>query len=107
MTDTVTIKDRDGRVLHVKQLSMMDEMDLVEAAGAAGENRRWMMMATICATVRQIGDVPCPFPRTKDAVRQHCQLVDNAGLEAAMEWLTPLVPAAAEAATENVDAAKN
>ena len=94
MTDTSsTLTDAKGRNLRVVKLTILEELDLLEAAGQASEVRRWMMMATMTATVREIDGVPRPFPRTKDEVRKHVAAVGDEGLKAVIEWLNPLAEA--------------
>ena len=87
-----TVTDDAGRVLIIREVSALEEMDLLEAAGeAASSNRRWMVNATLYACVRSIDGVPRPFPTTRDMIRKHIEKVGGAGISAVVKILSPAV----------------
>lgn len=90
-----TVTDDAGRVLVIREVGPLEEMDLLEAAGeAASSNRRWMVNATLYACVRSIDGVPRPFPTTRQAIRHHIEAVGGAGISAVVKALSPVVPEA-------------
>jgi hypothetical protein len=100
------VTDSKGRKLAVEKLDLVREMDLAEAAGDAGDVRRWWVYATICATVRSIDGVPVMMPKDKEGIKNLVRQVGEAGVAAALEALGDEVPDAAVAEV-NEAAAKN
>lgn len=88
-----TVTDDKGRVLVIREVSALEEMDLLEAAGeSASSNRRWMVNATLYACVRAIDGVPRPFPTTRKMIRAHIEVVGGAGISAVVKLLSPVLP---------------
>ena len=77
----VTRKDSRGRTLTIKQLSLLEEMDLLAVAGADNaRNSRWMLYATMAACVRSIDGSPLD-PLLKPALlRSRVQQVGAEGV---------------------------
>ena len=93
------VTDDTGRKLEVKSLGLLEEMDLLEAAGTPTPPDRWMMIATFAACVRTIDGVPCPPITTRRMIRDQVGRVGPAGLRAAVKALSPEdVPEGAEEA---------
>ena len=92
-----TVTDDKGRALVIREVSALEEMDLLEAAGeAASSNRRWMVNATLYACIRSIDGVPRPFPTTRKMMRQHIEACGGAGIGAVVKALSPAIPEDAE-----------
>lgn len=91
--DQRDVVDSLGRKLAVRPLQLMDEMDVIEAAGNAGDNRAWMMRAEVCCAVRAINGVPVIMPTTRNALRNHILAVGTEGLMAVMAALSDDMPA--------------
>lgn len=108
----ITVTDSLGRTLTVRELSALEELDLVEAAGALSDNPRWMNTVRIACSVRDINGTPMAFPKVKEHCRKAVDRVDGPGLTAAVKALYPDAPDddAAEApdqAAEDKATAKN
>ena len=86
---TVAITDDSGRRLEVRALNLLEEMDLIEAAGSPTPPERWMMIATFASCVRSIDGVPNPFPTKRLHIRPLVSKVGAAGLRAAVKALAP------------------
>ena len=109
---STTIRDDKGRMLEVRALDIVEELDLIEAAGADNSgNARWMMIATFAACVRAIDGRPVPFPTTRRFIRDQVGRVGPHGVRAVVKALSPEdVPDGAEAVVNGagpLDAAKN
>ncbi len=85
----VTVTDELGRLLEVKSLDLLDEMDLIEAAGVPMPPDRWVMIATFAACVRTIDGMPRPLPKNRAGIRDQVRRVGPAGLRAAIKALAP------------------
>jgi hypothetical protein len=84
VAETVSATDSLGRNLAVRRLSALEQLDFFEGAGAAAGSSSWMAMAVVAVSVRMIDGVPCPFPRTKEAIRQAVAKLGMEGINAAM-----------------------
>jgi hypothetical protein len=89
---TTTVSDGLGRQLDIRKLTILEEMDLLEMAGEAASNTRWMLMATIASTVRTIDGVPRPLPTNRKLLRAQMTAVGSEGLSAAISALGADVP---------------
>ena len=87
MPEMTTTTDKDGRILEFKVLDLMEEMDLIEAAGSPTPPDRWMQYATLAATVRSINGVPRPYPTNRKMIRDQVQVVGSAGVSAVIAAL--------------------
>jgi len=105
------VKDEDGRMIQVKSISVLEEMDLIEAAGNPTPPDRWMAIATIAATIRTIDGVPCPYPTTRPLIRAQVERAGAKGLRAATTYLyeTDQISNGAKAMADGqqMDATKN
>ena len=98
------VTDDKGRVLKVRSLGLLEEMDLIELAGTPTPPDRWMMIATFAACVREVDGVPVPFPQNRAQIRKHVERVGPHGLRAAVKALAPAdVPEGAEDAVSSND----
>ena len=103
-----TVTDSLGRVLVLKKLDLLNELDVIEAAGAASSNQRWMFLATLAATVRTIDGVPIPFPSDRKSLRSVMGLVKSEGVAAVVKAFNEDIPdIPAEAGPAEADTAKN
>ena len=64
-----TVTDSLGRVLTIRKLDALAELDLIEAAGTNADNRPWMTRATLAACVTDIHGIPSAMPTTRLAIR--------------------------------------
>ena len=105
----VTVQDDKGRTLEICALDILDELDLIEAAGAdLASNARWMMIATFAACVRAIDGVPSIPATNRRSIRERVKRVGPEGLRAAVKALSPEdVPEGAAAVIDTLDVAKN
>lgn len=107
------VVDADGRKLEVKKLDILEELDLIEVAGEASENRRWMMLTTLACCVRSINGVPILYPKTKKALRDHVAKVGPVGIAAVVDLYRAELPpdvgeeAGGSAGQEEIATAKN
>ncbi len=87
-----TVTDAKGRTLVIRRLNMMEEFDLIEAAGAENsQNARWMQYATIVACVRSIDGMPSPPFIKKQIIRNWVGRVGSEGYAAVVKALDLLV----------------
>lgn len=108
---TVIVTDDKGRTLEVRALDILDELDLIEAAGGENANNsRWMMLVTFAACVRRVDTLPRIPMTQKRAIRAWVERVGPSGMRAAVKALAPEdVPDGADdlIAAGPLDAAKN
>ena len=106
-TGTHLVTDKNGRVLEIRVLGLLEEMDLIELAGSPTPPERWMAIATFAACVRSIDGVPQP-PLTPAAdvrlnrskIRQRVATMGPDGLRAVVKALAAEIP---EGAADLVD----
>ncbi|HZT90270.1 MAG TPA: hypothetical protein VFA12_20185 [Stellaceae bacterium] len=79
--------DEKGRRLRLRELSYLDELDLLELAGARTENGSWMVQLVLAARVAEIDGAKVPFPRNGVQLRSMFQMVDRSGVRAVREHL--------------------
>jgi hypothetical protein len=91
--ETITRKDARNRTLTIKQLSLLEEMDLLAAAGADNaRNSRWMLYATMAACVRSIdGDPLQPIPNLR-LLRSRVQHIGAEGVRLVSEIIAAETP---------------
>lgn len=93
--ETKTVVDSLGRKLTVRELDLLEEMDVIEAAGPKNaQNARWMMYATLAACVRDIDGVPSIS--SGGMLRGHLKTVGSEGINAVIGVLTPAAPPAGD-----------
>jgi hypothetical protein len=103
------ITDDDGRKLQLRELTLLEESDVIIASGAHGENQRTLNRALLCARVAAITDqdgdpVGIPVPKTPEHYKRMMTLVGRAGINAVVAHL---MPDDDEAASSEIDNAKN
>ena len=102
MSEPLRVVDSLGRSIVYRILDPGDTMDLLEAAGASAQAQGFMQYAMIVASASSIDDVPVPRIMTRDGLRQAGKQLKNEGVIALSKVLFE-----GEAASTNVDAAKN
>ena len=71
-----SVKDKTGRELQLRRMGVLEQLRLFKALGPElSENRAYMGLARIAASVAVVDGVPLPFP------------AHEAGIEAALERL--------------------
>ncbi len=105
--ETHTVKDSRGRTLTVKKLTLLEEMDLLAAAGADNSaNTRWMFYASLASCVRSIdGELMGPALTTR-ILRGNLQQVGSDGIAAVAKVFAAELPDD-EPGSDDVAAAKN
>lgn len=78
-----TVTDSRGRVITFKKLSMLELMDVQEAAGAQlAANQSWMAMAMMAYSVTSIDGERVIRPQTKNQIRALVQRLGDEGMGA-------------------------
>lgn len=86
MTETVTVKDKQGRTIELRKLTALDRIRLFEALGAAlSENVAYMGYALTASSVVKINDESRAFPSSKKTLENTIDALGDDGLEAAGE----------------------
>jgi hypothetical protein len=107
-TAPLEVTDSLGRKLKVQKLDILKELDLIEAAGKAADNNRWMMLATLAACVIEVDGVPIPPPTTREKIRAQVARVRAEGIDAVAEAFKAQLPEDGEgAAASSEEIAKN
>ncbi len=96
-----TITDAKGRRLGIRELDVMEELDLYEIAGPNSTNGPWLGTAMMVCTVRAINGSSQPFPRTQDQVKAALTRIGRDGITAVRK--NEREEAAAEAARVAAD----
>ena len=92
-SDTMTVKDAKGRTLTIKKLSLLEEMNLLAAAGAERAGiARWMQYATIVSCVRKIDDNVLDLPGNLRLLNANIALVGAEGCAAVLSALAADLP---------------
>src|ERR1700733_8052274 len=75
---SIIVKDALGRTLQIKKLSLLEEMDLLAAAGAERSgNARWMQYASVVCCVRKIDEDFIQAPHTSRILQSNIQQVGS------------------------------
>ena len=107
---TYVVTDDKGRQLHVRSLTLLEEMDLIEAAGTPAPPDRWMNIAIFAACIRNIDGLPLLVPTKRNQIRAQVQRVGAEGIRAVAKALAPELPDGVGGEVGEVDpvaAAKN
>ena len=79
----------DGRVVVVRQLTALDKLRLLKAAGPAlAENQAWLGVAMLAASVAEIDGVPVPRPVSEQQIEALVGRLGDVGLDAAASALS-------------------
>jgi hypothetical protein len=96
-----TITDAAGKTLLLRDLDVVEELDLYEVAAANSTNPAWLGTAMMVCTVRAINGSSQPFPRTQDQVKAALTRIGRDGITAVRK--NEREEAAAEAARVAAD----
>jgi hypothetical protein len=100
------IIDSLGRRLKLREISLLQELDLMAAVGdAKSMNRPWMFNCLLSCRVAEIDGNPVPFPSNEVGLRGAVQRVGREGVAAVLAYLNRDDAQDATAADEN--ASKN
>lgn len=77
-----TVTDATGRKLVVREIDVVEQLDLYELAGEQSTNPAWLGTAMTVASVRSIDGTPRPFPTDRQALKGELKLIGQAGLRA-------------------------
>lgn len=83
----ITVTDSTGRVLVVKPLDALGQLDLFEAAGENSGNHVWLGMAMLACSVQSIDGTPIPMPNSRQTIRGAVKRLGDAGLAAVRQAL--------------------
>ncbi|MGI4942830.1 MAG: hypothetical protein ACRYHQ_20085 [Janthinobacterium lividum] len=75
-----TITDETGKVLLLRDLDVVEELDLYEVAGASSTNPAWLGTAMTACSVRAINGHPQPFPKTRDQIKAALTRIGREGV---------------------------
>lgn len=93
--EAVFVEDADERRLQLRELTILEENDVIIAAGSHGDNIRTLNRVLLAARVAGIthkGDedpIGMPIPKTEDQYREMMLLVGRAGINAVADYLSP------------------
>ncbi len=79
---TRTITDTLSRRFSVREMDVVEQLDLYELAGANSTNPAWLGTAMMVASVRAINDVPLPFPSNPLNLRAGLRRIGREGMDA-------------------------
>lgn len=103
--DDGRIVDGAGRKLKLRELSMLQELDLMALAGDSRVmNRAWWTYISNAARVDMIDDITVPFPTSDQEMRVMAARVGREGIAAVIGHL---FPAAGDSTTDQGDEAKS
>lgn len=103
--DDGRIVDSGGRKLKLRELTLLNELDLMALAGdSRATNRAWWMHVSAAAHVEEIDGSPCPFPVNDPEIRVMVQRVGRDGVAAVIGHL---FSAAGDSPVEQSDEAKS
>lgn len=107
------LTDSLGRKLQLRELSILDEQDVIVSAGPHGDNNRTLGRALLAARIAAIvGTSPddvegIPIPRTHEHYRRMMAKVGREGIEAVFAHLAGTVDDEGDAAQTEIAHAKN
>ena len=109
MAEPTIITDADGRKLELREMTLADQLDLLDAAGDSSGNSGYVRMVTLLFMVAKIDGAPVPPPANKKQIRLHATRLGNAGLVALYAHLFPVATEDAPdtARAQTLAAAKN
>jgi hypothetical protein len=87
----VRVTDAKGRLLEVRLLTALEQLDLLEAAGANAGNAAWLGTALMAFSVRAIDGVPRPSPINRRQVRDAVAVLGTVGMSAVQKGVTTRV----------------
>ncbi len=77
---SVELRDAHGRQIKLRQLTALDTLRLLKAAGPhLAQNQPWLSLATLAYSVSEIDSVPVPIPATESQIEA---LVEKLGEDA-------------------------
>ena len=86
MTHTDIITDKLGRKIEMKNLSIEDQLDLLEAAQGLAGYKEWFGMATLLFACVSVDGVPLPTPRKPADFKKNAAILQAEGVDAAFKY---------------------
>lgn len=86
MSKNMMITDRLGRVLEVKNLTLADQFDLLEAAQNQARYEHWFSLASIVFSCCSIDGTPLPRPRKPEDFKKNATLLKDEGVEVILDY---------------------
>ncbi|QAU22595.1 hypothetical protein EO087_00245 [Dyella sp. M7H15-1] len=83
----ITVTDARGRVMGIRKPPFLAQFDLIEALGAAAENKTFMGMASLVMWVKSIDGESVSLPTSKLQIRALLQRLDEDGYTAVAEGI--------------------
>ncbi len=81
--------DVNGVKYELRELTPVDTLDIIEAAGDASANSTWIQYAMMICAVESINGDSVPMPQNKQQVRKLAKRVGNAGIVAIQKVMFP------------------
>lgn len=79
------VTDAKGRKLHLRKLTVMDQVRLLRAIGPAqSSNRPYVDLVTMASGVAQIDEVPCIIPTNERQIDAAIERIGDEGFSALM-----------------------
>lgn len=79
------LTDSTGRTLLIRPLNILETTRVLRAAGADSTNEGWMQFAQLAAAIREIDEVPMPFPASFAHIERAIGKMGDEGFEAIIE----------------------
>lgn len=86
MTPTDIVTDKLGRKIEMKNLTIEDQLDLLEAANGLAGNKEWFGLATLLFACVSIDGVPLPTPRKPADFKKNAAMLRAEGVNAAFNY---------------------
>lgn len=78
-----TLRDGAGRVIELRRLGVVEQLRLFKALGPElAENRAYLGLARVAASVAAVDGVPVPFPAGEAGIEAVLERLGEAGVEA-------------------------
>lgn len=81
MTNITMLTDKIGRALEVKDLTIVDQFDLLEAAQQQARYEHWFSLASMVFSCLSIDGVPLPKPRKPEDFKKNIAILKDEGMD--------------------------
>ena len=81
------VTDKLGRAIEVKDLSIVDQFDLLEAAQQQARYEHWFSLASVVFSCLSIDGTPLPKPRKPEDFKKNIAILKDEGIESILKHL--------------------